>query len=91
MGTGGSPRFGQAGSAARIANALMMSKQKSDAVGLGIMLVVLLFLFGLLAGEAAAGNWFTAILLGIPIVPCIVGVGALFVGSLRRRDGQTSG
>jgi hypothetical protein len=68
-----------------------MSKLNGDAVGLGVMLVVLLFLFGLLVGEAAAGNWFTAILLGIPILACIVGVGALFVDSLRRRDGRTSG
>jgi hypothetical protein len=52
------------------------------------MLAVLLMLFGLLVSEAAAGNWFTAIVLGIPIVPCILGVGGLLVQTLRgtRRD-----
>jgi hypothetical protein len=52
------------------------------------MLVVLLVLFGLLVSEAAAGNWFTAVMLGIPIVPCIVGVGGLLVYSLRHHPGD---
>ena len=62
----------------------MSKESRNDAMGLGTMLGVLLLLFGLLVGEAAAGNWFTAIVLGIPIVPCIVGVGGLFVQSLGR-------
>jgi hypothetical protein len=48
-------------------------------------------LFGLLVSEAVAGNWFTAIVLGIPIVPCILGVGGLLVQTLRGTSRDSSG